>query len=78
MSTADITNNAILQNICLALSKAEIYRRYASNDIPADVAKQEEKAYKDLEKIQHRQLKIDNGGTTIGDGKFEVKQRVFK
>ena len=73
---ANVGGNALLEHICISLCKAELYRRYASNDIPSDVVKQEEKAYKDLEKIQRRELVIESG-QTASVSNFSVSDRVF-
>ncbi|HOE90384.1 MAG: phage protein Gp36 family protein [Candidatus Ratteibacteria bacterium] len=51
-------NNPILERICLLLSKTEIYRLFAANDIPETVKEQEIQARKELEKIQKGEIII--------------------
>lgn len=70
-------SNAILDQLCIKLSKAEIYRRYASNDIPKDISAQEESAYKTLEKIQQKRIVIVVDPTQKQDANFSVKSTVF-
>jgi len=50
------SSSAILNNLCISLARAEIYRRYARNDIPENIIKQEANAYKTLEKIQTKKI----------------------
>jgi phage gp36-like protein len=69
-------SNAILDQICVSLSKAEIYRRFASNDIPKDTSDQETKAYNTLEKIQQKKV-IITLSTENTDTKFTAKKQIF-
>jgi len=65
--------NAMLDQICLSLAKAEIYRRFASNDLPKDVSEQESKAYKDLEKIQQKKIIVVAQDNPENDTNFTAK-----
>ena len=68
--------NALLDSVCIALSKAEIYRRYASNDIPKDVSEQESKAYDTLEKIQQKKIFVV-ADEANSDSKYRVSRQYF-
>ena len=70
-------SNAILNNICISLSKVEIYRRFARNDIPKDISDQESKAYETLEKIQKKNILIETPETHINDLQYTCESRVF-
>lgn len=50
--------NAMINRLCIILSKAECYRLFASNDIPEAVKEQEKQALKDLVKIQKGEILI--------------------
>ncbi len=50
--------NAMIDKICLIMSKAESYRLFAGNDIPEAVKEQEKQALKDLIKIQKGEILI--------------------
>ncbi len=51
-------SNAMINRLCIILSKAECYRLFASNDIPEAVKEQEKQALKDLVKIQKGEILI--------------------
>jgi len=71
--------NAILDQVCIALSRAEIYRRYAHNDIPAAFADAEKQAYSTLEKIQNKKIKLQaDPSDSDADSKISTTERVFK
>jgi phage gp36-like protein len=60
-------SNAIINRLCIILSKAECYRLFASNDIPEAVKEQEKQALKDLVKIQKGQILIMKEDTLEDD-----------
>jgi len=69
--------NAIIDQVCICLAKAEIYRRFAANDLPKDVSEQENKAYATLEKIQQKKIVIVATEEQQADIKFIAKKQVF-
>jgi len=73
-----IRNNAILDQVCIALARAEIYRRYAHNDIPAAFADAEKQAYSTLEKIQNKKIKLEaDSEQPSADSRQQSAKRVF-
>ncbi len=68
--------NTIIDTICIDISKAECYRRFASNDIPDDLKDKDKQAFRTLEKIQNRKLIIQSEETN-SDVIFEAKPQHF-
>lgn len=69
--------NAILEGISLKLAKAEFYRLFARNDMPKAVISSEEKAFKDLEKIQKKELLLKAETAESQNLKFSCKPTYF-
>lgn len=68
--------SAILDNVCISLARAEIYRRYARNDIPENVEKKEAQAYKTLEKIQTKKILLTQPDEEATDYFVETSEPV--
>ncbi len=68
--------NALINSICLRISKTECYRRFARNDLPEDVREQNKRAFKDLEKIQQKKIIIQTTEENT-EVNFEVKDTYF-
>jgi len=80
---SDVKPNAILDQCCINIAKAEIYRRFASNDIPRAVADAERAAYETLEKVQQKKIVLQAAGVrgqeaVDADARMTSAPRVFK
>lgn len=80
-AVADYAENAILKRICTAISRYDVYTRFARYDVPDTVRLDKEAAMKDLEKIQQGKLELvaDDAEFTEGqmDSEFESSDQVF-
>jgi len=69
--------NAILESICNKLCKTECYRLFARNDLPDAIKNDEIQAFKNLVKIQNKQLLLEVQTTENQDIKHSCKPQFF-
>lgn len=68
---ATVTGNAILKNICLALSKYEIFNRHARDMVPETVANDQKAAMAQLRDIQLGKLEVMADDAAVAEEQSE-------
>lgn len=70
-----VTGNAILKNICLALSKYEVFNRFARDMVPETVANDQKAAMAQLRDIQLGKLEVMADDAAVAEEQSEWEGR---